>query len=90
MSELKNNTLLASTEDDDIDVVSRRHIKRRSTTRRTCSKPRMLCPDSILNLRKRDNNGHFIYREGDRRQQKRRKSRPSLIKSGEIVFLRKK
>jgi hypothetical protein len=90
MSELKNNTLSAPTEDDDIEVVSRRHLERRGTTRRTCSKPRMLCPDSILNLRKQDNNAHFIYRDGERRQQKRRKSRPSLIKLGEIVFLRKK
>mgnify|MGYP000137800230 CR=1 FL=1 len=92
MSTLNNfNPIIELTEENqEFETIPRRRIERRSATRRDCSKPKMLCPDKITTLRKLDNNAHLILRERDRRQQKRRNSRPSLLKADDIVILRKK
>jgi len=92
MSTLKNfNPIIEPTdENQEIDTLPRRLIERRMAVRRSCFKPKMLCPDSITTLRKRNDSVHLILRERDRRQQKRRNSRPSLLKTDDIVILRKK
>lgn len=93
MSTLKNfNPIIEPTEENqEIDTLPRRLLERRMAVRRSCFKPKILCPDNITKLRKQDNNAHIILREGDRRrQQQRRNSRPSLLKADDIVILRKK
>ncbi len=90
MSDIKNTFSLTSTKVEDVEDISRRSTDRRRSTRRSCSKPRMIGPDRILILRKQDSSAPFIYRESDRRQNSRRKSKPSLLKVDEIVLLRKK
>jgi len=90
MSDIKNTFSLTSIKVEAVEDIPRRHHDRRRTTRRSCSKPRMLGPDRILILRKQESGAPFIYRESDRRKANRRKSKPSLLRTDEIVLLRKK
>jgi hypothetical protein len=92
MSKLKTvNPIIESAEDhQEFDIVPRRRIERRSSARRSYSNPKILGPDYIAQLRKYDIKPHLILREGDRRKQNRRNSRPSLLRADEIVILRKK
>lgn len=90
MSEIKKSLFLSPTEEDNVEVVPRRRIERRKATRRTNSKPKLLFPDNIAKLRKKDDNTHLLFRGGDRRQKNRRKSKPLFLTADEILLLRKK
>jgi len=85
-----NNKLDIIENDETLEIVPRRHVERRSLLRRATIKPKIVSPEKIQLLRKQDKKPHLILREGDRRQQHRRSSKPTLLTTDKIVILRKK
>lgn len=79
-----------SDNDEIFEIVPRRQIKRRNSERRATRNPKIACPDTIRLLRKQDKTSPLILREGERRKQNRRSSKPSFVNADEIVILRKK
>jgi hypothetical protein len=85
-----SNKLDTIENDETLEIVPRRQIKQRTFERRTTSKPKIACPDTIRLLRKQDKATPLVLREGERRLQHRRTSKPTLLNADNIVILRKK
>jgi hypothetical protein len=88
--ECSNNKLDIIENDETLEIVPRRHVERRSLQHRAAIKSKIVNHETIRLLRKQDKATHLILREGERRKQNRRTSKPTLLNGDNIVILRKK
>jgi hypothetical protein len=90
IKECSSNKLDIIENDETLEIVPRRHVERRSLLRRATIKPKIVSSETVRLLRKQDKSTHLVFRDGDRRKQNRRTSKPSFLIADNIVILRKK